>query len=47
MAAQVAAATSDISRDYNLFVHIMDANNELAAQYGARLCHCGDEQLAA
>lgn len=26
--------TSDISRDYNLFVHVMDANNELAAQYG-------------
>jgi len=27
-------ATSDISGDYNLFVHVMDANNELASQFG-------------
>jgi hypothetical protein len=27
-------STTDMSRDYNLFVHIMDANNELASQFG-------------
>lgn len=27
-------AATDIGRDYNLFVHIMDANDELAAQFG-------------